>query len=218
MIDQLNILKLFSVDSLLHTTHAVSNEYQPQNGNLGRQRVARKHISDLANQVKNQFHNSDMNSTATQYLRELPQAPRRLIHRTNGLSDEDMSLIHLGLSLSQHGHKVILLSNDQDLLQFCTWVRVQTGLRQPPINPLNLDGMSCLAYLDLIHRSCEISTEQMSQFISFMITNTGRRMAETNVMALNPQKGARILDQIANIHTSFTQSARIKAQQQGMLA
>ena len=218
MTDQLNILKLFSIDSLLHTTQAVSNEYQPQNGSLGIQRVDRRHIRDMANQVKNQFHNLETNPASTQYLRDLPQAPKRLVNPANGLSDEDMSLIHLGLHLTQHGHKVILLSNDQDLLQFSSWVRAQTCLRKPPTNPLNLEGRLCLAYLDLIHRSCEISTEQMGQFISYMIADTGRRMAERDAMALNPQKGARILEQIAAIQQIFTQSTQIKAQNQGVLA
>lgn len=218
LIEQLNTLKLFSVDNLLHTTHTVSTEYQPQNGILGNQRLDRKHIVTMANQVRMQFELLRTSPQSIEYLRELPQAPQRLIHPTNGLSDEDMSLIHLGLYLTQHGHTVILLSNDQDLLQFSSWIRTQTCLRKPPMNPLNLEGMSCLAYLDLIHRSCEISTNQMSQFISYMIEDTGRRMAERDVMALNTQKGARILEQIAAIQRTFTQSIQIKLQNQGVLA
>lgn len=218
MLDQLNILKSFTVDNLLHITQVVSMEYQPQNGILGNQRLDHRHISAMANQVRMQFELLGTSPKPIQYLRELPNAPRRLIHPTNGLSDADMSLIHLGLHLTSHGHKVILLSNDQDFLQFSSWIRTQTRLRKLPMTPLHLEGMSCLAYLDLIHRSCEISTNQMSQFISYMIVDTGRRMAERDIMALNPQKGARILEQIAAIQQTFTQSSQIKAQNQGVLA
>lgn len=218
MLEQLRILSTFTVENLLHTTQSVSMEYQPQNGVLGTRRVALQHINVLANQIRGQFGIIGVTPDKIQYLRVLPNAPKRLINQASGLSDADLSLIHLGLYLTQHRHKVIILSNDQDLLQFSTWVRTQKTLQKDSIEPLLVEGMSCLAYLDLIHRSCQISTDQMSQFITYMIKDTGRRMAENNPMALNPQKGMRILEQIAAIHEAFSQSAQVKIQNQGALA
>ena len=218
LLEQLNILISFTNDNLLHTTQSVSLEYLPQNGILGTRRVDTQGIRGLVNQVRGRFELLEAGSDTVRYLRELPNAPKRLINPTTGLSEADLSLVHLGLHLTRHGSKVVILSNDQDLLQFASWVRTQISLRKNPINPLQMDGLSCLVYLDLIHRSCEITSDQMSQFIAYMIKETGRRMAENNAMALHPQKGARILEQIAQIQQAFSKSVQIKAQHQGVAA
>jgi len=218
ILDLLNIMKSFAVDGSLHTTQVVSLEYQPQNGILGNHILDRRHIKTMAMQVRRQFELLGTSPNSIQYLRELPKAPRHLIHPTDGLSDADMSLIHLGLHLTQNGNKVFLLSNDQDLLQFSSWIRIQKCLRNPPMNPVNLEGMLCLAYLDLLHRNCDISTKQMSQFINYLIRDTGNRMAEREKVSLNPKKGAQILDQIAAINQVFAKSIEDKLNKQGVLA
>ncbi|MFH1636017.1 MAG: hypothetical protein ABIG63_18650 [Chloroflexota bacterium] len=55
MLEQLSILKSFTVDNLLHTTQPVSMEYQPQNGILGSQQIDTRQINILANQVRGRF-------------------------------------------------------------------------------------------------------------------------------------------------------------------
>jgi hypothetical protein len=210
--DQLAILQSFAVDHRLHTTDLVSAEYRPEFGGLGGKGLAPTLIRNMAASICSLLNTLAVDREVYSAPRSLPFIDRRLADPRTGLSDPDLSLVRLALDLTAHGHPVVLLTNDQNLLQFTSWVRTQTVLRTPPINPLLLEGWNCLAYLELIHRKCLISSEQMKQMIWFAIKDTFKRVTENNNAALNPSKGMRIIDQINLVDKIFEQSVEIKKQ------
>ncbi|MBC8446637.1 MAG: hypothetical protein H8D78_02710 [Chloroflexi bacterium] len=129
------------------------------------------------------------------------------------MSDNDLSLVVLGLHLIGHGDPVYILTNDQDLLYFITWLRSRTEARQQWGNLVAMQGLQSLTYLELIHRDCKIQTKQMEDLINFyMVEHFNRReLAGTN-------KGNSILMQLIDTRDSLTESVRIKLAGQGALA
>jgi len=214
IIDQFSLLRTFTIDSLLHTTNLVSEEYKPEGGKLGEKGLPTIIIRNMATVIRGHLNETITNNEVLGSLRVLPNVDKRLANPAIGLSDEDLSLVQLGLELTSNGHPVVLLTNDQDLLQFVTWARIQVSLRTPPYNPQLLEGWSCLAYLELIHRTCRITSDQMGQMIRFAIRDTAKRAFENGDMALNPRKGMRIIDQTISIEKMFVQSVEIKNQNQ----
>lgn len=213
ILDQLALLRTYSVDKLLHTTTYVSSEYRPKKGVLGSRGLLDQQINAVADQVQRNFSllRADLNSIRA--LRTLPGANKRLVDPQNGLSDPDLSLVHLGLDLTRFGQPVVLLSNDQDLLDFVTWIRTQKSLAIGSINPSLLEGETGLGFLELIHRGCRISSEQMSQMINFIITDTVERMQQRpDGTQLNPQKAMKIYQKVAAINSLFAKAVEIKAE------
>ncbi len=210
--DQLFILQSCAVDNRLQTTDIVSAEYKPEYGRLGGRGLPINLINNMATTIRGLLNTSAAVSKVYSSLRSLPNVEKRLVDPNIGLSDQDLSLVQLGLDLSALGHPVTILTNDQDLLQFISWVRTQTALRTPPCNPILMEGRNCLAYLELIHRTCRIPSDQMGQMIRFVIKDTFMRMTDSNDTALNPIKGMRIIDQYLLIDEKFVQSVGIKNQ------
>lgn len=219
ILTQLALLRSYSSDNLLHTTTHVSAEYRPKNGILGSRGLLDQQINAMADQIRRNFSllGADINSIRA--LRTLPGANKRLIHPQNGLSDPDLSLVHLALDLTRFGQPVVLLSNDQDLLEFVTWIKTQKCLSVGVTNPRLIEGETGLGYLELIHRSCQISSEQMGQMINFIITDTVSRMQQkTDGTQLNPQKAMKIYQKVAAINGLFVQAVEIKAQNRRVAA
>jgi hypothetical protein len=213
LLNQFNLLRRFTVDHLVHTTVLVSIEYKPQGGILGKRGLLLPQLNAMANAIRGQLSAFDADINSILAIKNLPDADRRLVGPI-GLTDRDFSLIHRGLDLTRFGQPVLIISNDQDLLQFISWVRNQGCLRTEICNPRLLEGLTCLTYFDLIHRGCSITSEQMSKMINFMILDTANRMNLGNELALSTAKGQRILAQIAALNQEFAKSVAIKAQQQ----
>lgn len=211
--EQLGILRATAVENVVHTTDLVSAEYKPEKGYLGSRGLPANQIATMANSIRSQIKVLAIDVNTVQALRLLPGANRRLVNPREGLSDCDLSLVTLGLNLTQHNQPVVILSNDQDLLDFVSWVRTQKSLRVNPTNPLLLEGETGLGYMELIHRNCQIPSIQMGQMINFIINNTVSRMQQTaDGTQLNPQKAMKIVRNATTINSLFAQAVEIKAQ------
>lgn len=204
----LTTLKEFALDGQLYCTPEVMAEYIPAAGRLGAQRgVTREHIGTMVNQVKAHLVEQRVSIEDAANMRNLPAAPKKLVNPVEGLKDNDLSLVLLGLELTQHGQPVNVLSNDQDLLDFTTWIRTKTEVRTGNRAPLLLQGVRGLTFLELVHRSCLISTEKMNQILKFSMQDTFTRLAGT-------EKGKRIFSQLIQIQTNMVESVKIKQQSQ----
>lgn len=214
LLEVITMLRSNTVDNAVHTTNLVSAEYKPEKGYLGSHGVPANQIASMANVVNGQFNLLLVADTnPIQALRSLPDANKRLVHPRDGLSDPDLSLVYLGLQLTQHGHPVIILSNDQDLLDFVTWVRTQKSLRANGVNPLLLESETGLGYLELLHRGCIISSEKMRKLISYFINDTMERMqTRPDGTQLGLQKAMRIIQKATAINSLFAQAVEMKAE------
>ncbi len=213
MTDQLDILKQFTPDGLVHCTDCVAGEFHPGAGRLSRVRgIGRPECRALANSVCSNLRQTGVGMHEVAFLRGLPAAPRKLVG-AGGLSDNDLSLVILGLQLTAHNCPVYVLTNDQDLLSFITWLRSKPEVRNQWGNARLLQGLQSLTYLELIHRDCGIQTEQMEGLINFyMIEHYNRKDLAGTV------KGNSIFLQLINVHNSLTESVRIKLATGGALA
>ena len=203
----LEILKQFAIDGNLHCSDTVANEYYPHVGRLStRPGIQRNDLNHLQTHVRNHLYQVSADIAKGANLRSLPAANRSLIG-PGGLSDNDLSLVQLGLDLSQNGSPVYILSNDQSLLDFISWVRVQRQQFQLPINPSLLQGWRCLTYLELIHRSCSIPSDLMKELIEYALYDHYNR---TEIAG--SKKGNIIFQQLLQVHENFNQSIIIKQQ------
>jgi hypothetical protein len=213
MNEQLSTLQLFAPDGRVHCTDCVADEFYPGAGRLsGVRGIEPRDCRKLAREVCALLHQTSVRSQEIDFLRHLPAAPRKLVG-PSGLSDNDLSLVVLGLHLLGHGDPVYVLTNDQDLLSFITWLRSKPEARQRWGNLVAMQGLQSLTYLELIHRDCKIQTNQMEDLINFyMFEHFNRReLAGTN-------KGNSILMQLIDTRNSLTESVRIKLAAQGALA
>ncbi len=217
LLEQLALLRNFAIENTLHSTALVSEEYLPHTGILGQRGLLPPQLNALAQVIRRQFTVFDGDIGEIRALRNLPKSDKYLVGK-DGLSDQDLSLVHYGLNLTQFGQPVLIISNDQDLLLFISWVRTQTCLRSNTCTPQLLEGLTCLTYFDLIHRGCSISSDQMTSMINYMIIDTVMRMNRGDELALNPAKGQKIISQITRLNQEFTKSVAIKAHQQGAQA
>ena len=207
----LETLRMFACDGLLHSTTCVVDEYKPQAGRLSQKRgISRNDFTRLHNRVCSCLHNTHADILRSQSLRNLPQAPRSLIG-PGRLSDNDLSLVDLGLQLSKHDQPVYILSNDQDLIDFVTWLRPKKALFVEPIRPSLLQSLRSLTFFELIHRSCNIQTDPMRELIHFALRDHYARaeMAGTN-------KGQSIFQSLVELNDNFSRSIELKQQQRAV--
>ncbi|MDX1417502.1 MAG: hypothetical protein R3293_25075 [Candidatus Promineifilaceae bacterium] len=206
---QIDILRRFAVGSCVYCSDQVAGEFKPWHSEritaLGKIPFPRK--QDLAAAVTAELVRRPVEEVYFDILRSQPDAPRRLVG-PNGLSNEDLSLIMVGIELTANGQPVYVLSNDQDLLEFTTWLRRKPEARElwPEIGQLN--GLHCLTYLELVHRSCHISTDLIRNLINFYIRDHYSRHE-----LVGTSKGESILEQLLSTYSSLTKSAEIKAKQ-----
>lgn len=205
MSGQLDLLQQFALDGQVYCTDCVADEFYPGAGRLSQVRgIGPRECRALAGDICALLHQASVGSHEIGFLRNLPAAPRKLVG-PSGLSDNDLSLVALGLQLTTHGNPVYVLTNDQDLLSFVSWLRSKPEARQRWGNVGSLQGLQSLTYFELIHRDCKIQTEQMEDLLNFhMIEHFNRaELAGTT-------KGNSILLQLIEARNSLTQSVRIK--------
>jgi len=210
LIDKLNALRPSAIDNILHTTNVVANEYRPhgEGSELGKHAgLTFAQIDQFAIHVRTQFRQYDAtNQTNRIRLLRFGNAPKKLIG-AGGLSNNDLSLVLLGLELTKTNTNVILLSNDQDLLSYAAWVNTYKASIDADQNPKKLFSLRGLTFLDLVHRSCLISSDQMKAMIDHSFLDIFARLPGTD-------KGMDILKQIMEVRDRFDESRRIKIQNQ----
>lgn len=210
---QLDTLKQFTPDGLLHCTGCVANEFKPQAGRLSQVRgIGHREYRSVQNRVCCRLDQSNVDSHDVTFLRGLPAAPSKLVG-PNGLSDPDLSLVALGLQLTMHGSPVYVLTNDDDLLSFISWARTKREVRSQWEGVRLLQGLQSLTYFELVHRDCRIQTEQMQDLISFSMVEHYNRSDLAGT-----RKGTSILFQLLEVHASLTESVQIKLAGRGALA
>lgn len=201
------IVRRFAVDGNLHCSVGVANEYIPHAGKMGNLRgIQRYDLNHLQSHVRACIRQVPVENPAILFLRTLPAAPRQLIG-PSGLSDNDLSLVRLALDMTQKGSPVFILSNDQSLLDFISWVRIQKQCFQVPLTPNLLQGWRSLTYLELVHRSCNIPSDLMKELIENALIDHFNR-----IEIAGTQKGRAILQQLMEVHGNFNQSVVIKNQ------
>lgn len=211
--DQFNTLRQFTPDALLHCTDCVAGEFRPGAGRLSQVRGVGPHdCKALTRKVCDLLHQTSVAPAEISALRGLPAAPRKLVG-VGGLSDSDLSLVVLALGLVADGSRVYVLTNDQDLLSFISWLRSQREARERWRNAAAVQGLQSLSYLELVHRDCKIRTEHMEDLINFfMVDHYNRRELAGTI------KGNSILQQAIEVRNGLTQSVQIKLAAQGGLA
>jgi len=137
-------------------------------------------------------------------LRNLPQAPRKLVG-PDGLSAEDFSLVLLALDLTENGSPVYVLTNDQDLLSFISWMRARREVRNLWGGSLLLQGLLSLTYLEFLHRDCSVQTDQMKDLIKFALIEH-----YTREDLISTRKGKHITQKLLEINDSLIASIEIK--------
>jgi hypothetical protein len=111
------------------------------------------------------------------------------------------------------GNPVYVLTNDQDLLSFISWLRSRPEARGRWPNVGVMQGLQSLTYLELIHRDCKIQTEQMEDLLNFYMVDHYNRAELAGTT-----KGNSILLQLLEARNSLTQSVRIKLAVAGVRA
>lgn len=203
----LEILQRFALDGNLHCPNGVANEYIPHTGQMANLRgIQRNDLNHLQAHVRANLYQVPVDIPDAQSLRTLPTAPRQLIG-AGGLSDNDLSLVKLGLEMTRNNSPVYILSNDQGLLDFLSWIKAQNKHFQPPTNPRLLEGWRCMTYLSMVHRSCNITTELMQELIDFSLSDHYSRSELAGTA-----KGKSIYSQLLQVNRSFSQSIAIKLQ------
>jgi hypothetical protein len=207
-IDQiLEILQRFALDGNMHCPIGVANEFIPHTGQMANLRgIQRNDLNHVQAHVRANLHQVPVDLPGAQSLRTLPTAPRQLVG-SGGLSDNDLSLVKLALDMTTTGLPVFVLSNDQSLLDFITWIRIQKQHFQAPITPNLIQGWRCLTYLELVHRSCNITSDLMKELIEFALVDHYNRKE-----IAGSQKGNVIFQQLMQVYGNFNQSV-VKKQQ-----
>jgi hypothetical protein len=204
--EQISVLGQFTPDGFVHCTDCVIDEYKPagilaglpQQTHYDEYFALRKYITSC---VKPSVSSMDHVNT----LQNLPDLPKKRCPGNN-----DLSLAVLGLQLTTNGEPVYVISNDQDLLYFISWVRTKPEARKMWGNPLLLQGLLGLTYLDLIHRDCKIQTEIMKDILQFALADHYERASLAGTA-----KGNSIMRQLLEVHSSFTDSVKIKVLVEG---
>lgn len=213
MTDQLGLLRGLAPDGQLHSTDRVADEFLPGAGRLAQVRgIGPSECRRLAGRVRALLHCSSVGTNDISVLRGLPAAPQKLVG-PRGLSDADLSLVVAALQLTAQGNPVYVLTNDQDLLSFISWLRPNREARQRWADIGELQGLHGLTYLDLVHRSCRISTDQMQDLVLFCLAE---HYSRTDIAGTN--KGNSILFQLLGAQKGLTESALIKIAGQGVAA
>jgi hypothetical protein len=215
---QITLFQSFTVDGALHTSTSVSAEYKPWHDSCGLRKrgVEIPKIQSMAKSVCSKFTAHEVDAPQTNALRTLPTVNPNLVKK---LTNQDLSLVQVGLCLSSSGKNVYILTNDQDLLSYISWVHTQKCLRNEHTNSQLLEGLSGITFMDLVHRGCFISSVEMLKMISYVITDTSERMLRDDPIALGKEKGTKILtDATRMLGSAFYESMKIKLQKQGVVA
>jgi hypothetical protein len=213
--EQINLFQRFAVDGILHTSTAVSAEYKPWHDSCGLRKrgVEIPKIQTMAKSVCARFSTHEVQPHHIDALKTLPAVSPNLVKK---LTNQDLSLVHVGLCLSSSGNQVYILTNDQDLLQYISWAHAQKCLRNENMNSQLVEGLSGITFLDLVHRGCYISSEQLLKMIGYVISDTNERMFRADPMALGKEKGNKIItDTTKMLGTALLESMTLKLEKQG---
>jgi len=208
--DMLKQVQYFTPDGRVYCTDCVVGEFKPEAGRLHQVRGAtRAHCQRLQREVCAMLHQACVEPGEIEFVRSLPNAPKKLVGPT-GLSDNDFSLVALGAQLAARGNRVYVLSNDQDLGDFITWMRTQAAARAHWAGVGMLQGLMALTYLEMVHRTCRIETDLMHDLIQFALADHYQRAP-----LVGTPKGISITQRLLEVSGSLVQSVKVKQAHKG---
>jgi len=222
MADIISLMRQFSLDGLLHSTDYVADEFRPSGELFAGLRPAQ--IDNYRRYVREQLATTPVPIHEAPLMRKVPGVRPELVGPT-GVSDPDLSLLLLGAQLASTGAQVILITDDQTLLDFTTWVQTRPEARERWAGLRQIQAMRDMVFFDLVHRSCRISTDDMQEMLNYVILLTAKRMAGelhgpegVPRPSLSPKKALHIISQYQAVQTLVTRSAQAKAANKGVAA
>ncbi len=202
MRDQVSLLQQFTPDKVVHCTDCVAQEFAPS-GTFFAQLKPHEH-QGLKNYVKSLVNQHVANMQDVHYLRGLSGAPKKLVG-AGGVSDNDLSLVVRGLEMTSVGQRIYILSNEEDLRNFITWIRTNQQVNQRWPGVKNIEGLHSLTYFESIHRHCAMKTEEMEDLLHFVMFDHYNR-----VQLAGTQKGNSLVTQMLAVMRNLRESAEIK--------
>lgn len=203
--DQLSILRSFTPDGTIHSSIAVSDELDGYAGKIAIE-LKQNHTDcrRLVAEIKNEINSVAIRDEDIAIIRGLPAFPVKLFSN-NLLGDNDISLAVLALQLSVSNGRVFVLTNDQQLLWFMSWLSARPEARGIWGDPRLVGGIHSLVYLENVHRHCTISTKEMMQILQFAM-----RAHYSRETLVDTNKGNNILNSLLTIETNLIESVKIK--------
>lgn len=213
-------LRSLTPDGAIHCTDCVAQEFKPENGLVStRYGIKGEHFRALKTCICSLLLQARGDRDEISLVKSLPGIPAKYFGKY-GLSDNDLSLIVLGLNLTGSGRSVYMLSNDRDLTDFISILcnKRGTNIHAHWPNHALLTGLHCMTYLESVHAACHISTPELGAMLRFVMNEHVKRMAESyDVVAkgagqriLNPQKAVDIFGTFTQVMTAYELSAQEK--------
>ena len=207
------ILRGFSFDGKIHTTPWVLDEFKPEHGELSEYSgFEYKLCEPLKIKIRDELEQSDINMRAVERLRTLRLAHPRFGDELSRLSNPDLSLVILAMEIAgKTNQRVYILTDDEDLRYFVTFLKHQPDVSSMCSHPDVLNGMHSFIYWDLIHRNCAITTDQIQSMLVFLSITHATRSLLSGTM-----KGELVSETLKSIYYSVQESKAIKISSQGV--
>lgn len=204
--ERLAALKTYAVDGQLHTSDLVAAEYLPGAGRLGSlSGISNTLISQLRNRVLGDLNCAQIDPADVAWIRALNHAPASLGAGLNRLSNQDLSLVNLGLEHTENDTPAFVLSLDADLLALVAWISTNKDVKARHSRCHKMQGLHCLAYIEGLHRDCTVESTDMADLIGFAV---GEHM--NRVELAGTQKGTTISNHLMGIHRQMAKSIKVK--------
>lgn len=202
---QLSNLRSFTPDGMIHSSIAVSDELGGYTGKLSEElNQSHTDCQRFVDAIKDEINSVAVSDEDIAIIRGLPAFPVKYFSK-NQLGDADISLAVLALKLAAGSDRVFILTNDQQLLRFMSWLKTKREARENWGDPRQVEGIHSLTYLENIHRHCTISTEEMEQILQYAFK---AHYSKEILVATN--KGSYILNSLLAVQSSLIESVKIK--------
>lgn len=203
----LDKLRGYAVGNKLFTTGCVQQEFKPECGAIADYPgYAPKHCESLKAHIHREIEILDINMSFIARLRSMGSAPSRFGAGLCRLSDQDLSLVVLALGLAgKFNRRVYILTDEEDLRSFVSWMRARPEVKAICANPLQVEAIHSLTYLDNVHRCCAFTTLFIFQLLAFQLMRHLRR-----TMLQGTTKGEMITQTFQEMSDAVRASGKIK--------
>ncbi len=202
-------LRRYAVGNKLFTTGCVQQEFKPERGAISvYPGYAPKHCEHLKAHIRHEIEVLDVNMSSIAKLRGMGNAPTRFGPGLCRLSDQDLSLVVLALGIAgKFNQRVYILTDEEDLRSFVSWMRSRPEAKMICANPLKVEAIHSLAYLDNVHRCCAFTTIFIWQLLAFQSVRQISRKILQGTM-----KGEMISKTYQDLNDAIRASGKIKLQ------
>lgn len=207
-----NAIRRFAIGQKVFTTPCVRDEFKPEKGDLSKYRGFQQCYCDqLKKHTFSQIEVLDVNMKAINTLRGMQHIPGRLRENLGALSDQDLSLVILALGIAhKFNERVYILVDEEDLRYYVSWIRTNREIKDICANPLRVEALHSMTYLDSVHRNCAITSQRMNAMFGFQ---SYKQMKRTFLNGTS--KGEMITNTYDLIYQSIMESNKIKIDLKG---